>query len=79
MARDAIGKLAEADTIHKMAVKIKARDPSGSAALESLAAAKVRSAVKQLRTKPKRKVGATRVSPGFAGPVLVPTPTNETK
>jgi len=65
MARDAIGKLAESDALHAHAVRIKKRDPSGAAALEALASKKVRSAVKQLRGKPRK--GSSRV-PGVGYP-----------
>lgn len=79
MARDALGKLAESDELHKHAVRIKARDPSGARQLESLAQAKVRSAVKMLRTKPKRKQGSTRSSNGFGAGVAVPRPSTEVR
>jgi len=52
MARDAFGKLREADTLNKEAAKIKKRDPVSAVALDSLATAKRKSAIKQLRRKP---------------------------
>lgn len=61
MARDALGKLREADAIHAIAVKIAKRDPGGAAALEGISARKVRQAVRQLRTRPRRKGAGVRV------------------
>ncbi len=55
MARDAVGKLREADQLHTHAVKIRKADPASADELESAARAKRKSAIKQLRTKPKRK------------------------
>lgn len=55
MARDALGKLQEASTLNKEADKLRKRDPSSALALDSLASAKRRSAIKQMRRRPRGK------------------------
>lgn len=55
MARDALGKLQEASTLNKEADKLRKRDPGSALALDSLAQAKRRSAIKQMRRRPNRK------------------------
>lgn len=55
MARDALGKLSEASSLNKEADKLRKRDPAIAVALDSLASAKRRSAIKQMRHHPKRK------------------------
>lgn len=62
MARDAMGKLAEADELDKTAARIIKKDPLSARELKVLARGKRRSAIKQLRTRPKRKAEA-----GFRG------------
>ena len=53
MARDALGKLREADELNKTATKIRKKDPASAAELDVLARGKRKSAIKQLRTKPR--------------------------
>lgn len=55
MARDAIGKLAEADELNKTATRIRKKDPASAVDLDNLARGKRRSAIKQLRRRPRRK------------------------
>jgi len=60
MARSAMGKLDEADDLNKKAAKIRKRDPESARDLDSLARTKRRSAIKQMRTRPRG-----RKSPGL--------------
>lgn len=55
MARDALGKLSEASTLNKEADKLRKRDPGSALALDTLATAKRRAAIKQMRRRPGRK------------------------
>jgi len=55
MARDAMGKLAEADQLNKTATKIKKRDPVNALKLDSLASKKRASAIRQMTRRPKRR------------------------
>jgi len=60
MSRTALGKLSEADELNKTATKIRKRDPESARDLDSLARAKRRSAIKQLKRRPKRRVNSSR-------------------
>lgn len=55
MSKTAIGKLAEADELDKTATRIKRRDPESAQSLKDLARAKRKSAIKQMRRRPKRR------------------------
>ena len=52
MARDALGKLGEADELDKIAAKLIKKDAASARDLKSLARGKRKSAIKQLRRKP---------------------------
>lgn len=52
MARDAMGKLREADELNKTATKIRKRDPASADELDRLARNKRKSAIKQMNRKP---------------------------
>jgi len=54
MSRTAMGKLSEADDLNKTAQRIRKRDPESARQLDDLARTKRRSAIKQLRRRPKR-------------------------
>ena len=55
MARDAMGKLHEADQLNKTANKIRKRDPVNAGKLDNLASRKRNSAIKQMSHHPTRK------------------------
>lgn len=55
MSKSALGKLAEADDLNKTATKIMKRDPESARQLNDLARMKRKSAIKQLRRRPKKK------------------------
>lgn len=61
MARDALGKLSEASSLNKEADKLRKRDPSAAVQLDALASAKRRSAIRQMKRRPKRKSAANQV------------------
>ena len=61
MAKDAMGKLREADTLDKEATKIKQKDPVSAVALQELARGKRRAAIKQLKRRPKRRGNSKKV------------------
>ena len=52
MARTALGKLAEADELHKTAVRIKKNDAASAQELEELARTKRKSAIRQMKRRP---------------------------
>jgi len=60
MSRTALGKLGEADELNKTATKIRKRDPESARSLDDLARAKRRSAIKQLKRRPKRRGSSSR-------------------
>lgn len=60
MARDALGKLQEASVLDKEAAKLKAKDPVSASELQNLARLKRKSAIKQMRRRPKRRKSADR-------------------
>jgi len=55
MARDALGKLNEADQLNKTANRIRKRDPVNAGKLDNLAGKKRNSAIKQMSRHPSRK------------------------
>lgn len=55
MGRSALSKLADADDLNKSATRIRKRDPENARALDDLARSKRKSAIKQMRRRPKRK------------------------
>lgn len=59
MARDAMGRLAEADELNKIASRIRKRDPNNARKLDNLASSKRNSAIKQLGRRPKRRGSST--------------------
>lgn len=54
MSKTAIGKLDEADGLNKTATKIRKRDPESARQLDDLARGKRKSAIRQLKRRPKR-------------------------
>lgn len=54
MGKNAQSKLAEADSLDSTATKIAKRDPESSRELKELARAKRKSAIKQMKRRPKR-------------------------
>lgn len=54
MGRNAMSKLAEADDLNKTATRIRKRDPDNARALDDLAHSKRRSAIRQMKRRPKR-------------------------
>lgn len=54
MARDAMGKLAEADELNKIASKIRKRDSASARKLDNLATRKRGTAIRQMSRRPKR-------------------------
>ena len=60
MSRTALGKLGEADELNKTATRIRKRDPESARSLDDLARTKRRSAIKQLKRRPKRWVSSSR-------------------
>lgn len=63
VARDALGKLQEAKALDALADGLRKRDPAAAGQLDAAAKAKRRSAVKQLRRRPKPRTGIPRVLP----------------
>jgi len=63
VARDALGKLAEAKQLDALADGLRKRDPAAAAQLDNAAKAKRRSGIKQLRRRPKKKGSIPRVLP----------------
>jgi len=62
MSKTAMGKLSEADELNTYAAKIRKRDPESARALDDLARGKRKSAVKQMRRRPKRaRTGAGKL------------------
>lgn len=55
MARDAMGKLAEADDLNKTATKIRKRDPSSARKLDVLATRKRTQAIRQMGRRPGKR------------------------
>lgn len=55
MARDALGKLAEADELDGRAAKLMKKDPASARELKQLARGKRKSAIKQLRKRVVRR------------------------
>ena len=55
MARDAMGKLAEADDLDRTASRIAKKDAQSARELRQLARSKRHSAIKQMRRRPKRR------------------------
>lgn len=53
MSRTAMGKLTEADELNKTATKIRKRDPESARALDDLARGKRKSAIRQMKRRPK--------------------------
>lgn len=60
MSRTAMGKLGEADELNKTATKIRKRDPESARALDDLARGKRKSAIRQMKRRPKRTAGRGR-------------------
>lgn len=54
MGRSALSKLADASDLNKEAAKIKKRDPESARALDDLARLKRKSAIKQMKRRPKK-------------------------
>lgn len=54
MSRSAMGKLAEADELNKTAQKIRKRDSESARQLDDLARSKRKSAIKQMKRRPKK-------------------------
>ena len=61
MAKSAMGKLAEADDLNKTSQRIKKRDPESARELDELARRKRKSAIKQMKRRPKNKNASRRV------------------
>lgn len=57
MGRSALSKLADASDLNKEAQKIKKRDPESARELDDLARRKRKSAIKQMKRRPKRAAG----------------------
>lgn len=55
MGRSATSKLAEANDLSREAGKLKRKDPESARLLEELAHSKRKSAIKQLKRRPKRR------------------------
>jgi len=60
MGKTATSKLAEADSLDATASKITKKDPESSRELHELARAKRKSAIKQLKRKPRKGFGTRR-------------------
>ena len=54
MGRSALSKLADASDLNKEAQKIRKRDPESARALDDLARGKRKSAIKQMKRRPKK-------------------------
>ena len=54
MGKSALSKLSEADDLNKTATKIRKRDPENARSLDELARSKRRSAIRQMKRRPKR-------------------------
>lgn len=61
MSRTAMGKLEEADDLNKTASRIRKRDPESARDLDALARTKRRSAIRQMRRRPKHGKTAVRI------------------
>lgn len=61
MSRTAMGKLGEADELNKTATKIRKRDPESARALDDLARGKRKSAIRQMKRRPKARKNTGRV------------------
>ena len=61
MGRSAMSKLSEASELNKEAGKIRKRDPESARSLDDLARIKRKSAIKQMKRRPRRNKKATRV------------------
>ncbi|KKL72561.1 hypothetical protein LCGC14_2083680 [marine sediment metagenome] len=61
MGRSAESKLDRADSFNKTAAKIRKKDPESARELDVLARVQRRSAIKQLKRRPKRKSKKTRL------------------
>lgn len=57
MGRDAMSKFAEAKELDKQADSLRKRDPAAAVQMDNLARSKRRSAIKQMRRRPKAKGG----------------------
>ncbi|MCK4819695.1 hypothetical protein KA005_28270 [bacterium] len=62
MARDAMGKLSEADELNKTAARIRKRDPVNARKLDNLAGRKRNSAIRQMSRSPKRRKSSRRIT-----------------
>lgn len=61
MGRSALSKLGDADELSRQATKIKKKDPESARELDSLARLKRKSAIRQMKRRPKKR----RVSLGI--------------
>lgn len=59
MARDAMGKLSEADELDKIATKITKRDPVSARKMQNLARTKRGQAIRQMQRRPKKSTTTT--------------------
>lgn len=55
MGRSALSKLADADELSKRATGLRKRDPESARELDNLARSKRKSAIKQLKRRPKKR------------------------
>lgn len=58
MGRSALSKLGDADELSKRATALRKKDPENARALDDLARAKRKSAIKQLKRRPKKRAAA---------------------